>query len=158
MTGSWLWQHIACERLASYPLAYVQCKGTRRSWRGYWRVASKEANNSSSRSYPTKLVEGGFSEVPGIKLSPGPRQGGGGEFEGRAPVLCARISYVEYRGPKGPAYIRNHSTRRKAGPRLRLLGRLDRGRAELLSDGVLGSSHAGRSKRRLEAVNHLYKA
>src|SRR5215212_7105908 len=63
MTGSWPWQHIACERLASYPLAYVQCKGTGRSWRGYWRVASKEANNSSSRSYPTKLVEGKFSEV-----------------------------------------------------------------------------------------------
>jgi hypothetical protein len=36
--------------------------------------------------------------------------------------------------------LTNDNTRRRAGPRLRLLGCLDRGRAELLSDGVLGSS------------------
>src|SRR5215213_1273 len=68
-------------------------------------------------------------------------KGEGVSFWVRAPVLCAGISYVEYRGFEGPAYIRNHKARRRAGPRLRLLGRLDRGREELLGDGVLGSSH-----------------
>ena len=54
----------------------------------------------------------------------------------RRDFLCRARGYTNRRT------LENDYTRRRASPRLRLLGPLDRGRAELLSDGVLGSSLA----------------